>query len=175
MRFHSGFCLQNDEKFFFHLMHKSDLYVYGFSYGAIKAFEEIKEKLKRFERVDRLVLFSPAFFQTRAQKFKRLQLKAFQNDKETYIKNFIKSCFHPFATQNVILGDASYEDLQKLLEFEWSVSDLIRLRQQGVEIEVYLGDRDRVIDVKGAYDFFKEVADVTFIKEANHFLQQGED
>jgi hypothetical protein len=42
--------------------------------------------------------------------------------------------------------------------------------QRGINIEVYLGGEDKIIDVTGAREFFLEVATVTYIKDANHFL-----
>ena len=171
MKFYSGFFLQNEEYFFAHLMHKSDFCIYGFSYGAIKAFEEAKKRLLAFERIDRLVLFSPAFFQTKSEAFRKLQLRSFKGDQKSYVENFLGGCFAPYEKMDVQTKEDSEEDLKKLLYFEWSGDELLRLQEQGVVIEVYLGGEDRIIDAKGAYEFFKDVADVTLIKEANHFLQ----
>ena len=36
---------------------------------------------------------------------------------------------------------------------------------------VYLGGEDKIIDVEAAREFFLHVATVTYIKNANHFLQ----
>ena len=127
-------------------------------------------RLRSFERVDRLVLLSPAFFQTRSEAFKKLQLRSFKKDPTNYVKNFLKSCFAPYEQQNVMIKEEKIEDLQKLLYFEWSADELLWLKEQGVRVEVYLGGEDRIIDVEGAYEFFKDVADVTLFKEANHFL-----
>lgn len=170
MKFYSGFSLQNEEHFFEHLMQRSELNLYGFSYGAIKAFEEARMRLQAFERVDSLVLFSPAFFQTRSEAFKKLQLRSFKKDPKNYVNNFLKSCFAPYTKQNVMTKEESLEDLQKLLYFEWSQDEMLWLKEQGVRVEVYLGGEDRIIDVEGAYEFFKDVANVTLFKEANHFL-----
>ncbi len=171
MKFYSGFSLQNEEHFFAHLMQRGEFNLYGFSYGAIKAYEETKMRLHSFERVDRLVLLSPAFFQTRREAFKKLQLRSFKKDKRSYVENFLANCFAPYAQQKVMTKEEDVADLRKLLYFEWSRDELLWLKEQGMRVEVYLGGKDQIIDVEGAYEFFKEVADVTLFKEANHFLQ----
>ncbi len=171
MKFYSGFYLQNEERFFASLIQESDFHIYGFSYGAIKAYEEAKIRLKAYERVDRLVLFSPAFFQTKTEAFRKLQLRSFKRDPQSYVKNFLTSCFAPYEMQEVETKEDTFDDLEKLLHFEWSSDELLWLKEQGVDVEVYLGGKDHIIDAHGAYEFFKDVSDVTFIKEANHFLQ----
>ena len=174
MKFYSGFYLQNEQYLFAHLMQESDFYIYGFSYGAIKAFEEVKMRLGAFERVDKLVLFSPAFFQTKTEAFKKLQLRSFKKAPKMYVKNFLGSCFAPYRQENVQTKEDSIEDLERLLYYEWSSDELLWLKEQGVSVEVYLGGEDHIIDVDGAYDFFKDIAHVTLFKEANHFLQKKE-
>ena len=174
MIYFNGFCLKDDIKFFKPFIQESEFYVYGFSYGAIKAFLHVKELLENFKRVDKLVLFSPAFFQTKADKFKLLQLKNFEKNQQRYVDNFIDNCFLPYKRCDIILNNDTKEDLEKLLHFEWKIDELYKIKQKGVKIEVYLGGKDRIIDVDGAMEFFKEVADITYIKDANHFLKVGE-
>ena len=171
MRFYSGFCLEDESFLFSHLIENGAFNLYGFSYGAIKAFEETKKKLENFERVDKLVLFSPAFFQTSSQAFKKLQLRSFSKNSSRYLNNFIKSCFAPYDVMDVKIRQDGVEDLEKLLYHEWKRDELLRLNEQGVVVEVYLGEKDEIIDVNGAFEFFKDVANVTFFKNANHFLQ----
>lgn len=172
MQFFSGFSLKNEEYLFTPYIKRSDFSVCGFSYGAIKALEYVLEALEKKKRVDTLQLFSPAFFQTKDAKFKRLQLMAYRKNKAIYLENFIGSCFAPYERKIVEFNrDDTIDDLQKLLEYEWSLEDLQKIADAGVVIEVYLGFEDKIIDVEGAYSFFKQVANVTLIKEANHFLQ----
>ena len=171
MQFFSGFSLQNESAFFDELLCKSELSVSGFSYGAIKAFLYVQEALKEGKRVDRLQLFSPAFFQSRDSKFKRLQTLSFQRSRDDYIQQFIASCFLPHTVKKVELIEGSLEELQELLYYEWSREALQKIAHQGVIIEVYLGGNDKIIDVDAARTFFLDVATVTYIKEANHFLQ----
>ena len=78
MKFYSGFALVNDEQLFDPYLKNSKYCVSGFSYGAIKAFRGV---LASKTRIDTLQLFSPAFFQTRSDKFRRMQNMYFAKDK----------------------------------------------------------------------------------------------
>jgi len=57
------------------------------------------------------------------------------------------------------------------LYYEWDIEILEKIVSTGVKIEVYLGSKDAIIDLNSAREFFLKVATVTYIKEANHFLQ----
>ncbi len=171
MKFYSGFSLQNEEHFFAPFIKKSDYTVCGFSYGAIKAFKDVRERLVQGKRVDTLQLFSPAFFQTKNDKFKRLQMLAHSKNRKVYIKQFIDSCFHPYESRLLEYQKSTSQDLEELLRYEWVPSDLQLLCDKGVVIEVYLGGEDKIIDAQGAREFFLDQTTVTYIKDANHFLQ----
>ncbi len=171
MIFYSGFSFIEDDIFFKDYLIDSPYCVSGFSYGAIKAFEYV---LNSKDRIDRLQLFSPAFFQDRDSRFKRLQLLGFKKSNDVYIKNFIGSCFAPFKVENIPRKNGSYEELKELLEYEWNPKLLQKLQDRGVIIEVYLGSDDAVIDAKKAKEFFQPYCISYFIKRANHFLQQKE-
>jgi len=171
MKFYSGFSLKDDEHFFKAYIDSSDYTVSGFSYGAIKAFEYVQKQLKSGNRVDTLQLFSPAFFQTKSEKFKRLQTISFEKDVEGYTNAFIHQCFLPYSVKNIKYKEANILDLKYLLYYEWLISGLLFIKSKGVKIEVYLGSEDKIIDVESARILFLEVATVTYIKGANHFLQ----
>jgi hypothetical protein len=171
MKFYSGFSLKNEECYFESFINSSSYTVCGFSYGAIKAFRYTKEQLKSGKRVDTLQLFSPAFFQTKSDSFKKLQLRSFSKNKNGYLVQFIDSCFYPHAKKSIEQVDATAEELEELLVYEWSVPELQNIVDKGVKIEVYLGGNDKIIDVDAAKEFFRDVATVTYIKDANHFLQ----
>jgi len=173
MKFYSGFSLKEESCFFDEFIDRSDYTVCGFSYGAIKAFEHVKESLVCEKRVDRLQLFSPAFFQSKSENFKRLQLRAFSKNQENYISKFIDSCFFPYAKKIIKHKKATVDELEELLFYEWSLDELEDMTQKGVKIEVYLGGQDKIIDVVGAREFFLDVSTVTYIKSANHFLSGG--
>ncbi len=171
MQFYSGFSLKDEAYLFAPYIKQSDFSVCGFSYGAIAALNATLEMLETSRRVDRLQLFSPAFFQTKEQKFKRLQLRSYKTDKNLYMNQFIKACFSPYEKKILSHKETSIEELKELLEYEWDAEKLREIEACGVKIEVYLGGKDAIIDVEGAREFFLEYATLTYIKDANHFLQ----
>ncbi|MBU0721709.1 pimelyl-ACP methyl ester esterase BioV [bacterium] len=171
MKFYSGFSLKNEDSFFEEYINTSKYSACGFSYGAIKAYEYVKESLACGKRIDTLQLFSPAFFQTKSSKFKRLQTISYSKNEELYLRTFIASCFSPYAKKKVQYSTTCVDELHELLHYEWNPLSLKELSDKGVKIEVYLGSEDKVIDVFGAKEFFLDTATVTFIKNANHFLQ----
>jgi len=166
--FFSGFALRDEQHFFRDILEESPYVISGFSYGAIKAFEAAEASTKR---VDKLQLISPAFFQSRDKKFKRLQMMGYKKSADLYLEKFTENCFLPYAPQALSYTAHKAEELEELLYYEWSIERLQALRSRGIEIEVYLGDADEISDVRSAYDFFLSVATVTLIKGANHFLQ----
>ncbi|EQB40512.1 hypothetical protein M947_01555 [Sulfurimonas hongkongensis] len=171
MQFFSGFSLQKESYLFKEYINDTKYTVAGFSYGAIKAYEYVQKTLAVKKRVDTLQLLSPAFFQTRDAKFKRLQLLSYTKSEIVYIKQFIKLCFDPYEKKIVEQKKSTKEELEELLNYEWDINGLEKLVQQGVKLEVYLGEKDKIIDVDGAREFFTQVSTVTYIKGANHFLQ----
>ena len=168
MRYFSGFSLTNERHVFDAWLNKSDFTVAGFSYGAIKAFEHA---LNSNERIDTLQLFSPAFYHGTTAGFKRLQLRGFKRDAAAYLTQFLERCFSPYPSQRIETTKEDPDDLEKLLYFEWSDAGLRTLAQRGTRIEVYLGEKDAVIDADAARRFFNAFAVTYYFKNANHFLQ----
>lgn len=171
MKFFSGFSLKNEEYLFELYLDKSSYTVSGFSYGAIKALNTTLKMIDNSQRVDRLQLLSPAFFQTKDEKFKRLQLMSYKKNELLYMKQFLGGCFYPYEQKIVENIQTDISELKELLEYEWSLETLKKIEAHGVKIEVYLGGKDAIIDANAAKEFFLEVSTVTYIKEANHFLQ----
>ncbi|MGZ8547788.1 MAG: pimelyl-ACP methyl ester esterase BioV [Sulfuricurvum sp.] len=170
MTFYSGFSLLNDRPFFESFCNNSDYTVAGFSYGAIHAARHV---LQSKQRIDTLQLFSPAFFQTKSESFKRLQLTGFSKSPQEYLKRFAESCFAPCEVQEVKHDwNANAEQLRELLYYEWTNVLMKSIVAKGIRIEVFLGLEDKVIDVLGARDFFLPFATVTSIRTGNHFLQE---
>ncbi|MEN8718040.1 MAG: pimelyl-ACP methyl ester esterase BioV [Sulfurovum sp.] len=166
--FFSGFCLENEVEFFSEYATPNDFTISGFSYGAIKAFEEV---LNSNERVDKLQLFSPAFFQTQDKKYVRLQLMFFKKDENQYCENFLKNVTNPLnkdISKYFTLG--TYEELEELLTYKWDEEKLQKLISKGTKIEVYLGSEDKIIDSHKAKDFFRNYATVYFINNKGHIL-----
>ena len=171
MKFYSGFSLVNESTFFKSYIKQSEYTVCGFSYGALKAFEHVIKQLENSKRVDTLQLFSPAFFQTKSDKFKRLQTISYTKNKTKYLNQFMDGCFSPYDIKAVQQCETSLEELEELLYYEWSLEKLKQLESKGVVIEVYLGGKDAIIDVIAAQELFLEVSTLTYIKNANHFLE----
>ena len=166
--FYSGFALK-DEAHFFDVWRSDTPYtISGFSYGAIVAFETA---LNATTRIDKLQLFSPAFFQNRSDKYKKLQRMGYQKNSAMYIEKFTQNCFKPYTERPLNYREHTLKELELLLNYEWTSLALEALKDKGTQIEVYLGGQDKINDSEGAYAFFKEFATVTLIKDANHFLQ----
>lgn len=164
----SGFCFFEESELFEEYLIKNDFTFCGFSYGAIKAFEEALNSTKR---VDKLQLFSPAFFQNFDDKFKRTQLMYFKKDEDSYIENFLKNVIYPSnkdISNNFKKG--SKEELEELLTYVWEEEKLQKVLEKGVKIEVYLGAEDKIIDALKAKDFFKSYATVYYFKDKGHLL-----
>ena len=171
MKFYSGFSLENEEYLFAKYLRASEYSVSGFSYGAIFALEETLTRLKQGKRVDTLTLLSPAFFQNKDKRFKRLQLMSYKKNQDAYMKQFLNGCFSPYKPKIIEQKQTTLQELEELLEYEWSLSSLKEIKKHGVSIEVYLGGEDKIIDAKSTKDFFMQCATVTYIKNVNHFLQ----
>jgi len=168
MTFFSGFSLAGEEALFDDYLEEGDFCVSGFSLGAIEAFEYT---LKSKKRIDKLQLFSPAFFQDKELKFKRVQELHFRKDKAQYTKNFLKNIAYPSNyDMQIFYHDGSAEALHKLLYFEWSKQMLQELCVRSIMIEVYLGGEDKIVDTQKAKEFFQEFATVIWIKNGGHIL-----
>jgi pimeloyl-ACP methyl ester carboxylesterase len=169
MRYFSGFSLRGEDELFREILIDSDYTIAGFSYGAILAFEEAIESQKR---VDRLILISPAFFQNRKESFKALQLRAWERDKMLYLESFLKSCAYPSSLNlKEYLKDGSKDELEFLLNYIWDRERLLRLKQKGVTIEIFLGQRDKIIDSKEALEFFRDIGKIYLFRDAGHILR----
>ncbi len=170
MNFYSGFSLNGESEIFDSFLDKSDFCVSGFSLGAIEAFEYV---LKSEDRVDKLQLFSPAFFQDKDEKFRRLQLMFYNKDNNAYIDNFVKNIAYPSSfDMSKYLQKGSYAELEKLLSHEWDRAKLQEILDKDIQIEVYFGEKDKIVDSVVAKKFFLEFAIVFFIKEAGHILKR---
>ena len=167
-KYFSGFCFFEESELFKDYIIQNDFTVSGFSYGAVKAFEDV---LNSNKRVDKLQLFSPAYFQTKDEKFKRTQVMYFKKDANAYCQTFLSNVLSPLdldISKYFKLG--TIEQLEELLYYEWSEEKLQKLLDKGTKIEVYLGGVDKIIDSSKAKEFFKNFATVYYIKEKGHLL-----
>ena len=170
MNFFSGFCLGNEAELFADWLIESDYAVAGFSLGAIRALEFT---LQSESRIDRLLLFSPAFFQTKPQRFVNLQLKAWDRDSAAYRENFFLNCAFP-SDFNLMPYEAegSREELEFLLRYRWDAAKLRQIRKRGTVIEVFLGEKDRIVDAEAAIAFFAPEVDALYrFRHGGHILR----
>jgi len=171
--FFSGFCLENESELFKNDLIKNDFTVAGFSYGCQKAFEYA---LTTTNRVDLLQLFSPAFFQNKDKKYKRMQLMYFKKNPKEYSTNFLlNSAFPSGFNLNEYFGMGTYDELDALLSYVWVKQSLLKLLEKGTKVEVYLGAEDKIIDTIEISQFFKEYASVYYLKNAGHILKVCDD
>lgn len=169
MKYFNGFSLHEEEKFFNGILVDTDVCVTGFSYGAQKALEYA---LVSKERIDRLILISPAFFQTQKPSFIKVQLRYFEMDKKGYIDQFLQNVAYPGRVDlHPYLRPGTKEELKTLLTYEWDKRKIQSLLDRGITIEVFLGDKDKIIDANAVFAFFSTLVTTYLIKDVGHLLK----
>ena len=169
MKYFNGFSLHNEEELFKSFLIDSDYCVAGFSYGAQKAFEYVYHSK---ERVDRLILLSPAFFQTQKPSFIRAQLRYFEAGQEAYVKQFLSNVTFPSKVDlSRYLKVGTKEDLESLLTYKWDEKKIEEVCQRGTTIEVFLGEDDKIIDAQKAFELFAPLTTTYFLKSTGHLLK----
>ncbi|SFV57325.1 hypothetical protein MNB_SV-12-698 [hydrothermal vent metagenome] len=168
MKYFSGFALKGEKKFFKKYIIDSDFCVVGFSYGAQRAFEYVYSSSNR---IDRLILLSPAFFQNHKKSFIRTQLRYFKADQESYTKQFLKNVSYPSDIKlSDYLDTGSYEELESLLSYIWDREKILELRERGVTIEVFIGGEDKIVDSGKSFEFFSDISTTYLLKDFGHLL-----
>ncbi len=168
MLYFNGFSLQNEEVHFQAYLPESDLCVTGFSYGAQKAFDYVYHSKAR---IDRLVLLSPAFFQTKKQSFIRTQLRYFEAGKDAYVDQFLKNTAFPSTIDlKKYLKTGSKEELEALLTYRWDKDKIEEIQDRGTVIEVFLGEKDKITDAQETLGFFEALVTCYYLKDAGHLL-----
>jgi hypothetical protein len=163
----SGFSLKNEENLFDEYLEKSDFIVSGFSYGAIKAFEYV---LNTDKRIDKLQLFSPAYFNDKDKKYKRMQMIYFKKNSGFYCNKFLRNCGFSNELSSKYFELGTNEELYQLLNYKWDVIKLNILLNRNIKLEFYVGDKDRIINTQKALEFFKQFGEVYYIKSKGHIL-----
>jgi len=163
----SGFCLESESELFQEYKIENDFTVSGFSYGAIKAVQYI---LKNDTRVDKLQLFSPAYFNDKSTKYKRMQLIYFGKDSNTYCDNFLQNCGFSSEAKQKYFSLGTVDELEELLNYEWDESIMQSIVDKGTKIEIYLGSEDKIVNTKKALEFFRNYGEVYYLKEKEHIL-----
>ncbi len=168
MHYFNGFSLHDEEELFKEYVIESDLCVAGFSYGAQKAFDYVYNSK---ERIDRLILLSPAFFQTQKTSFTRTQLRYFEAGQEAYVKQFLSNVAYPASLDlSEYLKVGTKEELESLLTYTWDENKIQDVLNRGTTIEVFLGKEDKILDSQEAFDFFAPLTTTYFIKNVGHLL-----
>ena len=170
MKYFNGFSLQHEEELFAQYLVNSDYCVAGFSYGAQQAFEHVYHSK---ERIDRLILLSPAFFQTQKPSFIRTQLRYFEAGQEAYVKQFLANVTYPSSLDlSNYLKVGTKEELEALLSYTWDKKKIQEVLDRGTTIEVFFGQDDKIIDAQQAFDFFAPLTTTYFIKSVGHVLKR---
>ncbi len=169
MKYFNGFSLQNEKELFTPYLTQSAYCVAGFSYGAQQAFEYVYHAT---ERIDRLILLSPAFFQTQKPSFVRTQLRYFEAGQEAYVKQFLANAAYPSSFDlSKYLKVGTKEELEALLSYSWDKEKIQEVLDRGITIEVFLGENDKIIDAQVAFDFFRPLTTTYFMKRVGHILK----
>lgn len=170
MKYFNGFSLQGEEALFSEYLVGSEYSVAGFSYGAQQALEYVYDSKLR---IDRLILLSPAFFQTQKSSFSRTQLRYFEAGQEAYVKQFLENVTSPSQTDlSSYLKVGTKEALEALLTYKWNEEKIQKILDKGTTIEIFLGKKDKIIDAEAAFDFFTPLTTTYFIKDAGHLLKR---
>jgi len=175
MKYFNGFSLIDEESIFkesifFDILTPSDYTVVGFSYGAQKAFEYAYESQNRIEK---LILLSPAFFQTEKKSFIRAQLRYFNAGKEAYVTQFLQNVASPSShSLREYLNIGTQDELESLLTYVWDKTKIQTLLKRGTSIEVFLGTEDKIINSKEALAFFSQNCTTYSIKNVGHLLKE---
>jgi len=169
MQYFNGFSLQNEKELFLPYLTESAYCVSGFSYGAQQAFEYVYHAT---ERIDRLILLSPAFFQTQKPSFIRTQLRYFEAGQDAYVKQFLANAAYPSKLGlSDYLNVGTKEELEALLSYTWDKKKIQEVLDRGTTIEIFLGEDDKIIDAQKAFDFFRPMTTTYFMKHVGHILK----
>jgi dienelactone hydrolase len=165
--FFSGFALCGEESLFKDYYDDGDS-VCGFSYGAQKAFLYAKNN----SFVKRLILLSPAFYAQKTEEFKEAQMAAYTQNPALYrLKLLKKSGLNPDEIDS-FKSDSTIEELRELLYFEWSEEDVKSMLERGVQIDVYIGGEDGVVEPEPSFGFFgRSGAKTVWLENKNHILR----
>ncbi|WP_300365884.1 pimelyl-ACP methyl ester esterase BioV [Hydrogenimonas sp.] len=172
MIYFSGFSLAGESEIFREYLDNvagNPYVVAGFSYGAIKAVEYACTST---DRIDKIILLSPAYFVGQSPAFIKAQLRYYKKDPVAYIEKFFVNAAYPTSYSLKRYSRMStVEELEELLFYPWSEEKLLPLIEKGINIETYLGGRDRIVDAEAAHDFFKKYTTSYLFKPFGHLLR----
>ncbi len=171
MKFFSGFGFANEWILFKEYLDRGEYTVAGFSYGAQKALQYALQLYQK-ERIQKLQLLSPAYFDHLPRPIKQKEIVNFAKNPKAYMRFFYKKALYP-ATFDIepFTKEPTLAELKELLFFEWRGEELQELKDAGVQIEIYLGELDKIVDASKAQEFFKEYGVSYLIKGVGHLLR----
>ena len=171
MHYFNGFSLKGEEQLFDDWLVNNALCITGFSFGAQQALEYVYSTQKR---IDRLILLSPAFFQTQKSSFIRTQLRYFEADKTAYTAQFLQNAAYPSNVDlTSFLHTGTKQELESLLTYRWDRKKIEEIQTRGTVIEVFIGSDDKIIPSEDTYAFFSEVTTCYYLKDAGHLLLEN--
>ncbi len=172
MLFFSGFGFRAEKALFREYLDSGEFVIAGFSRGAQRALVEALQKIERGERLQKLQLLATAYFDYLPKAAKHKEILTFAKNPEAYMRFFYKKAAYPAMLDLApFKAQPTLGELKELLLFSWDGSKLARLRDLGVEIEVYLGEYDTIVDSKKCAAFFKPYATIYIIRGAGHLLR----
>lgn len=125
------------------------------------------------QRINRMILLSPAFFNDKNEDFKNTQMATFEKNRAIYMKAFYKN-IGANAEDGAYLREIDLldsRDLEQCLHYKFKSADLEALNARGVEIISIFGECDKIINAQIAHAFFARFGVAFFIKGANHLLR----
>ena len=169
MKYFNGFSLNGEKELFKEYLIDSEFSVAGFSYGAIEAFEYVYNGK---DRVDRLILLSPAFFQNCKKGFIKTQLRYFKMDRDRYIEQFLKNLSYPSNVNlKQYLSIGTFEELNSLLSYIWNRNRVLELINREITIEVFIGGKDKIVNSIDSFNFFSNITTTYLLKNLGHILR----
>ena len=168
MKYFNGFSLNGEERLLSSYLVDSEFTVAGFSYGAQEAFEYVYATK---ERIDRLILLSPAFFQNHKKSFIKTQLRYYKAESRAYREAFLKNVVYPSSLDiSSHLSEGTLEELTSLLTYVWEEEKFLELLARGVTIEVFIGESDKIVESRESYAFFSNFTTTYLLKGHGHLL-----
>jgi hypothetical protein len=165
----SGFCFYDESPLFDGLIDKSYSYISSFSYGCIQALDYI---INNNVKIDKLYMFSPSFFNNQTLAFKNNQLKIFRKSQNTYLEFFYKNCLYNKKIDiDKYKKTDNIEILEKLLFYKWEEQIINKIINKNIEIIVFFGQYDMIIDINQAKKFFINYATIIDIPNVGHLLK----
>ncbi|MEO1941494.1 MAG: hypothetical protein ABGW77_01215, partial [Campylobacterales bacterium] len=112
-------------------------------------------------------LLSPGYFGRKLNpRWVETNLRGFREKKGEFIRYFLEKGGLP--DWKYLDLSCREEELERGFRFNWEPIPNL----EGVRLEVYIGNRDPIIDWEGALSFFSKIGEVYLIRGGDHFLRR---